>query len=139
MLDLDRLRALSAVATYGSVSAAADVLHVTTSAVSQQVAKLERETGQKLLERNGRGVRLTDAASLLAAHAERILAMVEEAESDLEAQRGEAVGDLIDLGELHGESWIAQSPGAICRDWLVHTLRSANLEPRIAHTADEYA
>src|SRR3569833_4395131 len=73
MLDLDRLRALSAVATYGSVSAAADVLHVTTSAVSQQVAKLERETGQKLLERNGRGVRLTDAAELLASHAERIL------------------------------------------------------------------
>src|SRR3954468_3763463 len=94
MLDLDRLRALSAVATYGSVSAAADVLHVTTSAVSQQVAKLERETGQKLLERNGRGVRLTDAAALLATHAERILAMVEEAESDLEAQRGEVVGEL---------------------------------------------
>jgi DNA-binding transcriptional LysR family regulator len=231
MLDLDRLRALSAVATYGSVSAAADVLHVTTSAVSQQVAKLERETGQKLLERNGRGVRLTDAAALLAGHAERILAMVEEAESDLEAQRGEVVGELavaafptaarglvpaalhtlglkhprlrvclreqephaavplavrgeidlgivqdwfnvplaipdglvksslvddvadvalpaghplaersvVDLGELHDDSWIAQSPGAICRDWLVHTLRSAGLEPRIAHTADEYA
>lgn len=55
MLDLERLRALHAVAAYGSVSAAADVLHVTTSAVSQQLAKLERETGQKLLERNGRG------------------------------------------------------------------------------------
>src|SRR5262245_30220629 len=94
MLDLDRLRALSAVATYGSVSAAADVLHVTTSAVSQQVAKLERETGQKLLERKRHGVRLTDAAALLASHAERILAMVEEAESDLEAQRGEVVGEL---------------------------------------------
>src|SRR3954469_3239455 len=94
MLDLDRLRALSAVATYGSVSAAADVLHVTTSAVSQQMAKLERETGQKLLERNGRGVRLTDAATLLAARAERILAMVEEAESELEAQRGAVVGEL---------------------------------------------
>src|SRR3981189_546625 len=94
MLDLDRLRALSAVATYGSVSAAADVLHVTTSAVSQQVAKLERETGQKLLERNGRGVRLTDAAALLATHAERILAMVEEAEAAREAQRGEVVGEL---------------------------------------------
>ena len=231
MLDMDRLRALSAVATYGSVSAAADVLHVTTSAVSQQMAKLERETGQKLLERNGRGVRLTDAAVLLAAHAERILAMVEEAESDLEAQRGEVVGelavaafptaargllppalrtlshehprlrvclresepgsavplavrgeidlgivqdwfnvplaipeglvkaslvddiadvalpaghrladrDVIDLGELHDDAWIAQSPGAICRDWLVHTLRSVGLEPRVAHTADEYA
>jgi DNA-binding transcriptional LysR family regulator len=46
---------------------------------------------------------------------------------------------VVDLGELHGDSWIAQSPGAICRDWLVHTLRSAGLEPRVAHTADEYA
>src|SRR5512139_1546330 len=94
MLDLERLRALRAVAEHGSVSAAAEVLHVTTSAVSQQLAKLERETGQKLLERNGRGVRLTDAAELLAGHAERILAMVETAEADLEAHRGAVVGRL---------------------------------------------
>lgn len=94
MLDLDRLRALHAVAAHGSVSAAAEVLHVTTSAVSQQLAKLERETGHKLLERNGRGVRLTDAAQLLVAHAEGILAMVERAEADLEAHRGVVVGEL---------------------------------------------
>ncbi|WP_242902857.1 LysR family transcriptional regulator [Actinomadura terrae] len=94
MLDLERLRALHSVATYGSVSAAADVLHVTTSAVSQQLAKLERETGQKLLERNGRGVRLTDAAELLVTHAERILSLVEQAQSDLEAHRGSVVGQL---------------------------------------------
>jgi DNA-binding transcriptional LysR family regulator len=50
-----------------------------------------------------------------------------------------ATRSVIDLGELHGDSWIAQSPGAICRDWLVHTLRSNGLEPRVAHTADEYA
>lgn len=54
MLNLERLRVLHAVAAYGSVSAAADVLHVTTSAVSQQMGKLERETGQKMLTRNGR-------------------------------------------------------------------------------------
>lgn len=95
MLDLDRLRALYAVAAYGSVSAAADVLHVTTSAVSQQVAKLERETGQKLLERSGRGVRLTDAAELLVGHAGRILSMVEQAQADLEAHRGAVVGGLL--------------------------------------------
>src|SRR5690349_15393227 len=94
MLDLDRLRALNAVATYGSVSAAAEALHVTTSAVSQQLAKLERETGQKLLERNGRGVRLTDAAHLLVTHAEGILSLVERAEADLEAHRGVVVGEL---------------------------------------------
>src|SRR5437868_1246014 len=94
MLDLERLRALHTFATNVSVSAAADVLHVTTSAVSQQLAKLERETGQKLLERNGRGVRLTDAAELLVAHAERILSLVEQAQADLEAHRGSVVGQL---------------------------------------------
>src|SRR3954466_12276286 len=94
MLDLERLRALSAGAAYGSVGAPAEVLHVTTSAVSQQVAKLERETGQKLLERNGRGVRLTDAAEILVGHADRILSLVEVAKADLEAHRGAAVGEL---------------------------------------------
>ncbi len=94
MLNLDRLRVLHAVGTHGSVSAAADVLHVTTSAISQQMGKLERETGQQLLARNGRGVRLTDAGRLLSEHAERILSMVELAHSDLEAHRGAAVGAL---------------------------------------------
>jgi DNA-binding transcriptional LysR family regulator len=231
MLDVERLRSLHAVAKHGSVRAAADALHVTTSAVSQQVAKLERETGQVMLERHGRGVRLTDAAQLLAEHADRILSMVEQAASDLEAIRGAAVGELaigafptaargllppalraldesqpqlrvrlreaepheavplvergqydmaivqdwfnvplaipdglakapilddqadialpaghplasrerVDLDELSGEPWISQSPGAICRDWLIHTLRSRGFEPHIAHMADEYA
>ena len=53
MLNLDRLLALRAVATQGSINAAAEALHVTTSAVSQQLAKLEREVGPALLERNG--------------------------------------------------------------------------------------
>ncbi len=94
MLDLDRLRALHAIAEYGSVSAAAEVLGITTSAVSQQIAKLERETSCRLLERSGRGVRLTDVALLLAGHAERILSLVAEAEADLEAKRGSVVGKL---------------------------------------------
>ncbi|WP_424888782.1 LysR family transcriptional regulator [Streptomyces sp. XH2] len=95
MLNLERLRTLNAVARHGSVSAAADGLHVTTSAVSQQLAKLERETGQQLLAKQGRGVRLTDAGRLLADHAARILSQVELAQADLEAQRGEAVGELL--------------------------------------------
>lgn len=94
MLSLERLRILHAIDTYGSVSAAADVLNVTTSAVSQQMAKLERETGQPLLVKNGRGVRLTDAGRLLSGHADRILCLVELAHSDLEAHRGAAVGEL---------------------------------------------
>ncbi|MFI9202726.1 LysR family transcriptional regulator [Streptomyces sp. NPDC053048] len=95
MLNLERLRTLNAVARHGSVSAAAGGLHVTTSAVSQQLAKLERETGQQLLAKNGRGVRLTDAGRLLAEHASRILSQVELAQADLEAQQGRAVGELL--------------------------------------------
>lgn len=94
MLNLERLRTLDALARHGSVSGAADGLHVTTSAVSQQLAKLEREVGQPLLARNGRGVRLTDAGRLLADHAARIISQVELAQADVEAQRGCAVGEL---------------------------------------------
>lgn len=94
MLSLERLRVLHAIAAYGSVTAAADVLHVTTSAISQQMAKLEREAGQRLLERSGRGVRLTDAAELLVAHAGRMLALAERAEADLEAHHGAVAGRL---------------------------------------------
>lgn len=94
MLNLERLRTLDALARHGSVSGAAEGLHVTTSAVSQQMAKLEREVGQPLLAKNGRGVRLTDAGRLLADHAARILSQVELAQSDIEAQSGRAVGDL---------------------------------------------
>ncbi|MFC3350418.1 LysR family transcriptional regulator [Streptomyces echinoruber] len=94
MLNLERLRTLDALARHGSVSGAAEGLHVTTSAVSQQMAKLEREVGQQLLARNGRGVRLTDAGRLLAEHAARILAQVELAQADLEAHRGQVVGEL---------------------------------------------
>ncbi|HEY5834476.1 LysR family transcriptional regulator [Streptomyces sp.] len=94
MLSLERLRILHAIDAYGSVSAAADVLSVTTSAVSQQMTKLEREIGQALLAKNGRGVRLTDAGRLLSGHAERILSLIELAHADLEAHRGAAVGEL---------------------------------------------
>ncbi|PRX92306.1 LysR family transcriptional regulator [Allonocardiopsis opalescens] len=229
MLNLERLRTLHMVARHGSISAAAEVLHITTSAVSQQLAKLEREVGQRLLERNGRGVRLTEAAQLLVAHAERILSDVERAEADLEAHRDAVVGHLslaafataarglapgalarlrgrypelrvelgerepvesiqavahadidlaivqdwanaplalhegliksplledvldvalpqghalagrpwVDLEELAAEPWVAWRRGSICYDWLLHTLRSRNCEPYIAHTAAE--
>jgi DNA-binding transcriptional LysR family regulator len=93
-LNLERLRMLHAIAGAGSVGGAADRLHVTTSAVSQQIAKLEREVGQRLLERNGRGVRLTEAAVLLVGHADRLLSQVEQAEAELEAHRGSVTGHL---------------------------------------------
>ena len=92
MLNLERLRTLHAVSTTGSVRGAAEALHVTTSAVSQQLSRLEREVGQRLLERQGRGIRLTDAGDLLAEHAGRLLRQVELVETDLADHRGAVAG-----------------------------------------------
>lgn len=94
MLNFERLRTLHAVAARGSVNAAATALHVTNSAVSQQIAKLESELGQSLLERNGRGVRLTDAASVLVAHTRRMLSEMENAEAEFDAQRNGIFGQI---------------------------------------------
>lgn len=221
---------LRAVARHGSVSVAADGLHVTTSAVSQQIAKLERETGQQLLAKNGRGVRLTDAGRLLADHAGRILSQVELAQAELEEHRGRAVGELrlaafptaarglfptalvslrtdhpqlharlrelepgdsvrgvvrgdldlavvldwhnrplplpeglakapllddladvampadhplaqretVDLEEFADDEWISWPQAEFCHDWLLFTLRSSGVEPRITHMAEEH-
>ncbi|MFB7667883.1 LysR family transcriptional regulator [Kitasatospora sp. NPDC056138] len=95
MMDLGRLRALHAVAVHGSVGGAAAALGFTPSAISQQISKLERETRTTLLERQGRGVALTDAARRLADTAEHVLALVEQAEVTLEEQRGLPFGRLM--------------------------------------------
>jgi molybdate transport repressor ModE-like protein len=95
MLNLERLRVLQAVARHGSVTAAAAELRVTTSAVSQQLTKLERESGTTLVERSGRGIRLTDAAQLLAGHASAILSMAERAQADVDARAGAVAGRLV--------------------------------------------
>ncbi|MBD0707523.1 MULTISPECIES: LysR family transcriptional regulator [unclassified Streptomyces] len=229
MLNLERLRTLDAVARHGSVSGAAEGLHVTTSAVSQQLSKLEREVGQRLLAKNGRGVRLTDAGLLLAEHAARILSQVQLAQADIEAQRGRVVGEVrtaafptaarglfpaalvalrrdhpelrvrttelepepgvravlrgdadlalvldwsnkrapvpgglerthllddtadvalpaghpladreaVDLEDFADEEWVSWPEGEFCHDWLMFTLRSQGIEPRIGHFAGE--
>ncbi|MGC5342365.1 LysR family transcriptional regulator [Streptomyces sp. DT171] len=94
MLDLARLRALHAVSVHGSVAGAAAALGYTPSAVSQQITKLERETRTILLERQGRGVALTEEALHLVAAAQRLLAIVEDAETTLEERRGRPTGRL---------------------------------------------
>jgi len=94
MLNLERLRVLHAVSTTGSVVGAARTLHVTTSAVSQQVARLEREVGQRLVERHGRGVRLTEVGALLARGASDLLSHVERVESGLAEHVGAVAGTL---------------------------------------------
>ncbi|MFJ3705415.1 MULTISPECIES: LysR family transcriptional regulator [Streptomyces] len=230
MLNLERLRTLDALARHGSVGGAADGLHVTTSAVSQQMAKLEREVGQQLLAKNGRGIRLTDAGRLLADHAAKILSQVEIAQSDIEAQRGQVVGEVrlsafptaarglfpaalarlraehpdlrlrttelepesgiravlrgdvdlavvldwsnkrlpvpgglakaellddapdiampadhplagrteVDMEDFADDDWVSWPEGEFCYDWLMFTLRSKGIEPRIAHLAGEH-
>jgi DNA-binding transcriptional LysR family regulator len=92
MLDLHRLRLLHEFAARGSIAKAASVLGYTPSAVSQQLATLEREAGLALIDRSARRAQLTDAGRRLAGHAERILAMVEEAEADLSARGTEPAG-----------------------------------------------
>jgi DNA-binding transcriptional LysR family regulator len=92
MIDLRRLRALRAVADHGTLAAAADQLHLTASAVSQQLAALEKEVGRPLLEPNGRSVRLTGAARVLLEHADALFAQLERLEGDLASRDG---------GELH--------------------------------------
>ena len=91
MLNVSRLRLLHAVARLGSLTAAAAELNYSTSAVSQQISLLERETGSVLLERHPRGVRLTEPGRLLAEHAGRIVAELRAAEAALTAvNRGQA-------------------------------------------------
>ena len=83
MLDVRRLRVLREVARRGSLAGAAEELNYTPSAVSQQIAVLEREAGMALLERRARGVVLTEAGHVLVEHASGILARLEAAEAAL--------------------------------------------------------
>jgi DNA-binding transcriptional LysR family regulator len=92
MLDLRRLRLLRELHERGTIAAVADALRFTPSAVSQQLAVLEREAGVPLLERAGRGVRLTDPGLVLAAHAEALLERAAVAEADLAAAAGDVAG-----------------------------------------------
>ncbi|MET3960690.1 DNA-binding transcriptional LysR family regulator [Marmoricola sp. OAE513] len=98
MIDLSTLRALEAVDQFGSVVAAADELGFTPSAISQQIKRLERQTGVELLERVGRGVVLSGPGRLLVAEGAVIAAQLERLESDLHAHAGEAVGEFDLLG-----------------------------------------
>jgi DNA-binding transcriptional LysR family regulator len=92
MLDLRRLRLLRELSERGTIASVADALQFTPSAVSQQLAMLEREAGVPLLERAGRGVQLTDAALVLVGHAEALLERAAVAEADLAAAAGTVAG-----------------------------------------------
>jgi len=89
MLDVTRLRVLAAVARHGSVTAAARALNYAQPSVSHHLARLEAETGARLLQRSGRGIELTDAGRLLAGRAEEILGRLDAAEHELAAHVGQ--------------------------------------------------
>jgi molybdate transport repressor ModE-like protein len=93
-LDVRRLRILREVAVRGTITAAAESLGFTPSAISQQLTALERESGTVLLERVGRRVRLTDAGQVLVSHTESVLAALEEARAALEKSRDTVAGVL---------------------------------------------
>ncbi|RZQ61253.1 LysR family transcriptional regulator [Amycolatopsis suaedae] len=91
-MDLTRLRVLVAVARTGSVTAAAEALHYAQPSVSHHLARLEAEAGVPLVQRAGRGIRLTDAGRLLVERAEEILGQVESVRTELAAHAGLRVG-----------------------------------------------
>jgi len=88
MLDTTRLRVLDAVARHGSVTRAAEELHYSQPSVSHHLARLEAETGAQLLQRVGRGIRLTEAGQLLAARAAEIVGRLDAADAELAALVG---------------------------------------------------
>ncbi|HEX4255071.1 MAG TPA: LysR family transcriptional regulator [Streptosporangiaceae bacterium] len=92
MLDVTRLRVLVAVARHGSVTAAARELNYAQPSVSHHLARLEAETGVRLIQRAGRGIRLTDAGRLLADRAAEVLGRLDAAENELAAHAGLRAG-----------------------------------------------
>src|SRR5208282_1656078 len=94
MLDVTRLRVLVAVARCGSVTAAARALNYAQPSVSHHLARLEAETGTKLIQRAGRGIRLTDAGRLLAERGAEVIGRLDAAENELAAYTGLRAGRL---------------------------------------------
>src|ERR1700734_2209421 len=88
MLDVTRLRVLVAIARHGSVTAAARALNYAQPSISHHIARLEAETGARLLEGAGRGVRLPEAGRRLAGRAEEIIGRLDAAEAELAAHVG---------------------------------------------------
>jgi DNA-binding transcriptional LysR family regulator len=94
MLDVTRLRVLVAVARHGSVTAAAHALNYAQPSVSHHLARLEAETGTKLVQRAGRGIRLTDAGRLLSERAVEVIGRLDAAENELAVFAGLRAGRL---------------------------------------------
>ncbi|MFJ6494176.1 LysR substrate-binding domain-containing protein [Streptomyces virginiae] len=151
MLDVRRLRLLRELARRGTIAAVAEALTFSPSAVSQQLNVLEREAGLPLLERTGRGVRLTPAGQNLVRHAEAVLERLEQADADLAEARGGLAGALrigafptatraivpaalIALARRHPglEPMVSETdPAAVA-----HALRAGDLDVALVHEYD---
>jgi DNA-binding transcriptional LysR family regulator len=94
MLDVTRLRVIDAVARHGSVTSAARELHYSQPSVTHHLARLEAETGAQLLQRVGRGIRLTQAGQLLADRAAEIIGRIDAADAELSAHVGLTAGQV---------------------------------------------
>ncbi|MFJ9338240.1 LysR family transcriptional regulator [Streptomyces sp. NPDC101733] len=133
MLDVKRLIILRDLAEHGRVTVVADLHRVTPSAVSQQLRALEAEAGAALVEREGRGLRLTPAGTALAAACDPVLAALERAEGAVRA---------LDAGPV-GELTVGCAPSALATVAapLVATLavRHPGLRPRIVQADPEEA
>src|ERR671914_1263797 len=134
MLALRRLRLLHELHRLGTVSAVAEALSYSPSTVSQQLRVLEREAGTALFEPAGRRMRLTDAALVLTAHAEQLLAGVERAEADLAAALAGAVAGLVRVGSFQTASLHLLLPamGALRREHPGVQVRLVEIEPEPA-------
>jgi DNA-binding transcriptional LysR family regulator len=136
MLNTTRLRILREIAGHGSIAGAAESLWLTPSAVSQQVAALEREIGTPLLVRTPRSVRLTDAGVRLVAHAERILADCEAAVADIAALSGDVTGTLhISAFPTAAQALLVPAMAGLKERYPSLTVLATDLEPHEAMPA----
>jgi DNA-binding transcriptional LysR family regulator len=104
--SLRQLAAFQAVARLGSVSLAAEELHLSQSAVSIQIAGLEASAGAPLVVRTGRGVRLTEAGELLLSYADRLSALWSEASDEMATLLGAFSGTLRVGAVSTAEYWL---------------------------------
>ncbi len=130
-LDARRLRVLHTVAMRGSVTAAAATLCVSPSAISQQLAQLEREAGCDLVERAGRGIVLTPAGQALARHAEDVIHALDRA-ADAVAVAQQGVSGLVQVGALPSAGGAILAP-AVARASAKHP----GLDVRIRESEDD--
>lgn len=130
MIDVRRLRLLLELTRRGTVTAVAEALAYTPSAVSQQLAALEREAGVPLLERTGRRVALTPAGTVLAGYAESVFATLEEASAALAATRDSLTGPLR-IGAFPSAARVILPPAlvALGRDHPALELMVTELDP----------